>query len=187
MQSKMDQVVYASVGQPRLMSALSALFGALAGLLAMVGIYGVTSYNVRRQRHEFGIRLPLGADPATVKKLVIWRGLITSAAGIALGAIGAFFLTRTLQTLLNDVTPNDPEVYAGGGDHRRPRLASRLLSAGTGRRPRRSDGRSSRQLGSSRGVRSRFSDRQHLLRGLVRKSRSDPTSRSKSKHSVFRG
>ena len=111
---KMDQVVYASVGQPRLMSALSALFGGLAGLLAMVGIYGVTSYNVRRQRREFGIRLALGADPGRVRKLVVWRGLITASAGIALGAVGAFFLTRTLQAMLNDVKPNDPIVYAGG-------------------------------------------------------------------------
>ena len=110
----MDQVVYASVGQPRLMSALSALFGALAGLLAMVGIYGVTLYNVRRQRREFGIRLALGADPGTVRKLVVWRGLITASAGIALGAFGAFFLTHTLQAMLNDVKPNDPIVYAGG-------------------------------------------------------------------------
>jgi putative ABC transport system permease protein len=111
---KMDQIVYASVGQPRLMSALGALFGALAGLLAMVGIYGVTSYNVRRQRREFGIRLALGADPRTVRKLVVYRGLLTSLAGVGLGAVGAFFLTRTLQALLNDVTPTDPTVYAGG-------------------------------------------------------------------------
>jgi hypothetical protein len=46
----MEEVVSASVGQPRLLSALSGLFGVLAGLLAMVGVYGVTSYNVRRQR-----------------------------------------------------------------------------------------------------------------------------------------
>ena len=50
----MEQVVSASVRQPRLLSALSGLFGALAGLLAMVGVYGVTAYNVRRQRREFG-------------------------------------------------------------------------------------------------------------------------------------
>src|SRR5262249_22829097 len=48
----MDEVVSKSVGQPRLYSALSGLFGALAGLLAMVGVYGVTAYNVRRQRRE---------------------------------------------------------------------------------------------------------------------------------------
>ena len=64
----------ASVGQPRLLSALSGLFGALAGLLAMVGVYGVTSYNVRRQRREYGIRLALGAEPRAVQRLIVQRG-----------------------------------------------------------------------------------------------------------------
>ena len=58
----LEHVVSESVGQPRLMSALTVLFGALAGLLAMVGVYGVMAYNVRRQRREFGIRIALGAD-----------------------------------------------------------------------------------------------------------------------------
>jgi putative ABC transport system permease protein len=110
----MEEVVYSSVGQPRLLSALSALFGGLAGLLAMVGIYGVTSYNVRRQRRDFGIRLALGADPGSVRKLVVGRGLIVASAGIGLGALGTFFLTRTLQVMLNDVKPTDPAVFAGG-------------------------------------------------------------------------
>ena len=64
---------------PRLLSALTALFGGLAGLLAMVGIYGVTAYNVRRQRREYGIRLALGADPGAVQRLVITRGVLVAA------------------------------------------------------------------------------------------------------------
>ena len=107
----MEQVVSASVRQPRLLSALSGLFGGLAGLLAMVGVYGVTAYNVRRQRREFGIRLALGAEPRTVQKLVITRGIITAAAGVALGAAGALLLTRTLQAMLNDVKPTDIGVF----------------------------------------------------------------------------
>ena len=110
----MEQVVAASVGQPRLLSALSALFGGLAGLLAMVGIYGVTAYNVRRQRREFGIRLALGADPSAVQRLVVVRGIVVAAAGVALGALGAFVLTRTLQAMLNDVKPTDPAVFTAG-------------------------------------------------------------------------
>ena len=108
----MEEVVSASVGQPRLLSALSGLFGALAGLLAMVGVYGVTSYNVRRQRREFGIRLALGADPGTVQRLIIKRGALVALAGIGLGLAGSFFLTRLLQSMLNDVTPTDPAVFA---------------------------------------------------------------------------
>jgi len=108
----MDDVVSASVGQPRLLSALTALFGSLAGLLAMVGIYGVTAYNVRRQRREFGIRLALGAEPASVQSLVVKRGGAVAAAGVALGAFGALLLTQTLQSMLNDVRPTDPVVFA---------------------------------------------------------------------------
>jgi putative ABC transport system permease protein len=108
----MEQVVSASVGQPRLLSALTALFGTLAGLLAMVGVYGVTSYNVRRQRREFGIRLALGADPVAVQKLVVRRGTIVALTGVAIGSIGAFLLTGTLRAMLNDVQPTDPTVFA---------------------------------------------------------------------------
>ena len=108
----MEQVVSASIGQPRLLSALTSLFGALAALLAMVGVYGVTAYNVRRQRREYGIRLALGADSIAVQKLVLARGVIVAVIGVALGAFGAFLLTRTLQAMLNDVKPTDPIVFA---------------------------------------------------------------------------
>jgi putative ABC transport system permease protein len=108
----MDDVVSASVAQPRLLSALSSLFGGLAGLLAMVGVYGVTAYNVRRQRREHGIRLALGANPSAVRGLILRRGALTAAAGIVLGVGGALVLTRVLQSMLNDVKPNDPAVFA---------------------------------------------------------------------------
>jgi predicted permease len=109
----MAQVVSASVGQPRLLSALSGLFGGLAGLLAMVGVYGVTSYNVRRQRREYGIRLALGADPGAVRRLIVRRGAVVASAGIAIGAVGGLGLTRLLASMLNDVKPTDPAVFAG--------------------------------------------------------------------------
>jgi putative ABC transport system permease protein len=109
----MEEVVSASVGQPRLLSALSGMFGGLAGLLAMVGVYGVTSYNVRRQRREYGIRLALGADPRAVRRLIVRRGAIVAAIGIALGSLGGLALTRVLESMLNDVRPTDPAVFAG--------------------------------------------------------------------------
>jgi len=107
----MQEVVSASVGQPRLLSALSGLFGALAGLLAMVGVYGVTSYNVRRQRREYGIRLALGADPAAVRRLIVRRGAIVAATGIGIGAVAGLFLSRVIASMLNDVKPTDPMVF----------------------------------------------------------------------------
>jgi putative ABC transport system permease protein len=108
----MEHVVSESVGEPRLMSALTALFGGLAGVLAMVGVYGVMAYNVRRQRREFGIRLALGADQARVRRLVVGRGLALAAIGVALGALGAWLLTGVLKAMLNDVKPTDLGVFA---------------------------------------------------------------------------
>ncbi|HEX3702730.1 MAG TPA: ABC transporter permease [Vicinamibacterales bacterium] len=107
----MEHVVAESVGQPRLMSALTALFGGLAGLLAMVGVYGVMAYNVRRQRREFGIRLALGANQGRVRNLVVGRGLTLALAGVAIGAAGAWLLTGLLKTMLNDVKPTDLSVF----------------------------------------------------------------------------
>jgi putative ABC transport system permease protein len=109
----MEHVVAESVGQPRLMSALTVLFGALAGLLAMVGVYGVMAYNVRRQRKEFGIRLALGADHARLRNLVVSRGLVLAVAGVAIGAGAAWMLTGVMQAMLNDVKPTDPLIFAG--------------------------------------------------------------------------
>ncbi len=108
----LEQVVADSVGQPRLMSALTGLFGGLAGLLAMVGVYGVMAYNVRRQRREFGIRLALGAGQRDVRTLVVGRGILLGVAGVAIGALGAWLLTGLLTTMLHDVKPTDPTVFA---------------------------------------------------------------------------
>src|SRR4029077_4207894 len=109
----MEHVVGESVGQPRLMSALPTLFGVLAGALAIVGVYGVMAYNVRRQRREFGIRLALGADQARVRNLVVGRGIRLASAGFAAGTVGAWLLTGVLATMLNDVKPTDGSVFVG--------------------------------------------------------------------------
>ncbi|HEY3886134.1 MAG TPA: FtsX-like permease family protein, partial [Vicinamibacterales bacterium] len=108
----MDDVVSESVAEPRLLSALSSTFGGLAGLLAMVGIYGVTAYNVRRQRREYGIRLALGADPSAVRRLILGRNAAVAALGIGIGLAGALLLSRVLQSMLNDVQATDPSVLA---------------------------------------------------------------------------
>jgi putative ABC transport system permease protein len=111
----METVVSNSVGQPRLMSALTGLFGVLAGLLAMIGVYGVMAYNVRRQRREFGIRLALGADEAGVRNLVVGRGLLLALLGVAIGACLAWLSSGAVSALLNDVKPTDPAVFAWTG------------------------------------------------------------------------
>jgi predicted permease len=108
----LDEVVSTSVAQPRLMSALTALFGALAGLLAMVGVYGVMAYNVRRQRREYGIRLALGATQSRLGRLVVSRCLVLATTGVAIGGFGVWSVGRILKAMLNDVKPTDPTVFA---------------------------------------------------------------------------
>jgi putative ABC transport system permease protein len=131
----MEHVVSESVGEPRLMSALTVLFATLAGLLAMVGVYGVMAYNVRRQRREFGIRLALGADQGAVRNLVVARGLMLAGAGVAIGSLGAWLLTGVLRTMLNDVKPTDPIVFAATA------VSVLLVAIGASYLPARSAGR----------------------------------------------
>jgi len=108
-----EQVVADSVGQPRLMAALTGLFGALGGLLAMVGVFGVMSYTVRRQRREFGIRMAVGARPADVVKMVVGRGVSLVGLGVAIGAAGAWMITGVMRSILHDVKPTDNTVFVG--------------------------------------------------------------------------
>jgi ABC-type antimicrobial peptide transport system permease subunit len=70
------------------------------------------AYNVRRQRQEFGIRLALGAGERDVQRLVLSRGIRLAAAGVGLGLLGALGLTGLLASMLNDVRPTDPVVFA---------------------------------------------------------------------------
>lgn len=108
----MEEVVAASVGQQRLISAMAGIFALLAAVLAMVGVFGVMTYNVRRQRRELGIRLALGADISTVRRLIVTRGLKLALIGSALGIFAAWLLSSTVETMLNDVPAKDPVVFA---------------------------------------------------------------------------
>lgn len=103
--------VAASVNQPRLISALAALFGSMAGLMAAVGVYGVMAYNVRRERREIGVRLALGANPWRVRRLILTRGALLGGAGIALGSLAAYWMSGAMRALLAEVEPTDPTVY----------------------------------------------------------------------------
>jgi putative ABC transport system permease protein len=104
--------VNATLIQERLMAMLSAFFGALALLLAALGLYGVTSYAVGRRRTEMGIRLALGAQPGRVLRLVLSRVALLVGLGIAIGCGVSLLLGRFIATLLYDLAPRDPLTIA---------------------------------------------------------------------------
>jgi putative ABC transport system permease protein len=108
----MPEIVDASVAQPRFQTLLLGLFGALALILAAVGIYGVISYSVIQRTHEIGIRVSLGAQPGQVLRLVMGQGAKLALAGIIIGAAAAHALTRLMRSLLFEVSPADPFTFA---------------------------------------------------------------------------
>jgi putative ABC transport system permease protein len=79
--------------------------------LAAIGLFSVIAFTVDGRRQEFGVRLALGATPENLHRLVMKRGVTTAAIGIAVGVAGALGLTRFMQSLLFETTPNDPMVY----------------------------------------------------------------------------
>jgi putative ABC transport system permease protein len=107
----MEKILAESIAQPRLNMTLMALFGALALVLAAVGIYGLVSYAVTQRTQEIGIRMALGAQVADVLKLILKQGIVLAVAGETIGLAGAFALTRLLRSLLFGVTPTDSTIF----------------------------------------------------------------------------
>jgi putative ABC transport system permease protein len=90
---------------------LMSVFGALALLLASVGVYGVISYGVDQRSREFGIRMALGASAGNVQRQVVGRSLTLAAIGVVIGLFCAYWLTRLVAFLLYDVEATDPLTY----------------------------------------------------------------------------
>ena len=102
-----------SLAQDRLVAMLSGFFGALALLLAALGLYGVTSYAVAQRRTEIGIRMALGAAPTNVIQLVLSRVSLLVGAGVMVGAAVSVWASKFVETLLYGLEPRDPATLAG--------------------------------------------------------------------------
>jgi len=107
-----EDVFTESIGRPRLLAQLLGIFAGLAILLAAIGSYGVLSYMVTERRREIGIRMALGADRASVLRMVLTQGLRLTLAGVLVGLSAAFALSRLIASLLFGVTPTDPLTIA---------------------------------------------------------------------------
>jgi len=103
----LDEVVSSSFNARRFSLTLFAVFGGVALLITVIGLYGMLSYFVTERTREMGIRMALGARRANVLGLVIKQGLRLAVLGIVVGFAGAYALTRLMSSLLFDVTPTD--------------------------------------------------------------------------------
>ena len=108
MEARVDE----SLARRRFLVTLLSLFAAVAAALAAIGIYGVMAYLVSQGTREMGIRIALGASPASIERLVIRQGLILGLAGVTAGLAGAFALTQLLESLLFGVEPTNPVTFA---------------------------------------------------------------------------
>ncbi len=109
----MEKFLGDTVGPRRLSMLLVATFATFAGLLAVVGIYGVVAYSVSQRTQEIGIRIALGAQAGDVLRLMLGQGVRLIGVGLAIGIGGAFVVMRFLEKLLFQVSPTDPWVFAG--------------------------------------------------------------------------
>jgi putative ABC transport system permease protein len=109
----MDRLISDSVSPRRFSSALVAIFAGLALLLAAVGVYGVMSYTVSQRTQEIGVRMALGAQMSSVRRMILGQTLRLTLLGVGLGLAGAVVVARFLTSLLFGVGMYDPVTFLG--------------------------------------------------------------------------
>lgn len=107
----MDEIVSRSTSRQSFNMTLLSIFGAIALVLAAIGIYGLMAYSVQQRTQEIGIRMALGANRATIRKLVVWNGMRLTLIGMALGVAASFGLTRLIASFLFGVKTWDPTAF----------------------------------------------------------------------------
>jgi putative ABC transport system permease protein len=108
----MDDIVVQSTARQDFNMLLLTIFGAVALILAAIGIYGLMAYSVQQRTQEMGIRMALGADRGRIRDLVVWQGMRLAIVGVVLGIAAGFGLTRFLASFLFGVKTWDPLVFA---------------------------------------------------------------------------
>jgi predicted permease len=106
----MRDVVKTSLARDRFSTLLLSMFGAVALLLAAVGVYGVLAYSVEQRVREMGIRMALGASQQSVRGLVLRQGVTLVAAGLGIGLLGALALGDIVASQLYGISPREPQV-----------------------------------------------------------------------------
>src|SRR5215213_7431056 len=107
----MNLVIENTVRDKSLNTTLLSVFAAVSLLLAVIGVYGVMSYTVAQHTREIGIRMALGAQPRSILKLIVGRGLVLVSVGAVIGVLASFGLTRFIEKMLFGVTPTDPLTF----------------------------------------------------------------------------
>jgi putative ABC transport system permease protein len=102
-----------SFSAPRFNVVLFAIFATLGLLLATIGVYGVISYAVARQRQEIGVRMALGAQKSDILRMIMRMGLKLVIAGVIVGCLAAYAASTLLASQLRGVSPHDPVAFAG--------------------------------------------------------------------------
>jgi putative ABC transport system permease protein len=107
----MEALLSISVARTRFATEVMAAFACVAILLAIIGIYGIISYDVEQRTREIGIRMALGAQRTSVIHLVLSRGMVLAGIGILFGIAASLGLTRMLASVLYETNPNDPATF----------------------------------------------------------------------------
>jgi putative ABC transport system permease protein len=109
---EMTRIVDSSHDNRRAVMLLLAAFAGLALFLSALGIYGVLAYDVSQRTREIGVRGAIGASHGQIVALILKQGLWKAGVGVVIGLVGALFLSRAMTSLLFEVKPTDPVVYA---------------------------------------------------------------------------